>query len=72
MPAIGQSHEVARLQGAHQDHEAPLGRGRQRFGARHELYEMNYAGSHELVRLFPLYLAQASGSLQEMEAMVER
>jgi 4-hydroxyphenylacetate 3-monooxygenase len=33
---------------------------------------MNYAGSHELVRLFPLYLAQASGSLQEMEAMVER
>ena len=29
------------------------------FGARHELYEMNYAGSHELVRLFPLQLAQA-------------
>ena len=22
------------------------------FGARHELYEMNYAGSHELIRLF--------------------
>ena len=42
------------------------------FGARHELKEMNYAGSHALVRLFPLCLAQASGSLQEMEAMVER
>ena len=28
------------------------------FGARHELYEMNYAGSHELVRLFPLQQAQ--------------
>jgi len=24
------------------------------FGARHELYEMNYSGSHELVRIFPL------------------
>ena len=33
------------------------------FGARHELYEMNYAGSHELVRLFPLQQAQASGAL---------
>jgi 4-hydroxyphenylacetate 3-monooxygenase len=42
------------------------------FGARHELYEMNYAGSHELVRLFPLQMAQASGSLKEMEALVER
>ena len=42
------------------------------FGARHELYEMNYAGSHELVRLFPLQQAQASGSLKEMEALVEQ
>jgi len=42
------------------------------FGARHELYEMNYAGSHELVRLFPLQQAQASGALKEMEALVER
>ena len=33
------------------------------FGARHELYEMNYAGSHELVRLFPLHQATASGAL---------
>jgi 4-hydroxyphenylacetate 3-monooxygenase len=42
------------------------------FGARHELYEMNYAGSHELVRLFPLQQAQGSGSLKEMEALVEQ
>ncbi len=42
------------------------------FGARHELYEMNYAGSHELIRLFALQQAQGSGSLKEMEALVER
>jgi 4-hydroxyphenylacetate 3-monooxygenase len=42
------------------------------FGARHELYEMNYAGSHELIRLFGLQQAQASGSLEEMEAFAER
>jgi 4-hydroxyphenylacetate 3-monooxygenase len=42
------------------------------FGARHELYEMNYAGSHELIRLFGLQQAQASGSLKEMEALVDK
>ena len=42
------------------------------FGARHELYEMNYAGSHELVRLFPLQQAQASGALKEMVALAEQ
>jgi len=42
------------------------------FGARHELYEMNYAGSHELVRLFPLQMAQASGALGEMVALAEQ
>src|SRR6266567_2735680 len=42
------------------------------FGARHELYEMNYAGSHELVRIFPLQQAQASGALKEMEAFAEQ
>lgn len=42
------------------------------FGARHELYEMNYAGSHELVRLFPLQHAMGSGSLAEMEALAEQ
>ncbi len=42
------------------------------FGARHELYEMNYAGSHELVRLFPLQQATASGALAEMEALADK
>jgi 4-hydroxyphenylacetate 3-monooxygenase len=42
------------------------------FGARHELYEMNYAGSHELVRLFPLHQAQASGDLAAMEAFADQ
>ena len=42
------------------------------FGARHELYEMNYAGSHELVRLFPLQQAQGSGALKEMVALAEQ
>ena len=42
------------------------------FGARHELYEMNYAGSHELVRLFPLHYATGSGALAEMEALADK
>ena len=32
------------------------------FGGRHELYEMNYSGSHELVRIFPLQQAQFTGN----------
>src|SRR3984893_18510414 len=42
------------------------------FGARHELYEMNYAGSHELIRLFGLQQAQAAGTLKEMEELVDK
>ena len=42
------------------------------FGARHELYEMNYSGSHELVRIFPLQQAQFTGELKRMEALVEQ
>src|SRR6201988_2904802 len=42
------------------------------FGARHELYEMNYAVTHELVRLFPLFTAQGSGELKAMEAFAEQ
>jgi 4-hydroxyphenylacetate 3-monooxygenase len=42
------------------------------FGARQELYELNYAGNQEVVRMFPLQLAQASGTLKEMEAFAER
>jgi 4-hydroxyphenylacetate 3-monooxygenase len=33
---------------------------------------MNYAGSHELVRLFPLQMAQASGALNDMVALAEQ
>jgi 4-hydroxyphenylacetate 3-monooxygenase len=42
------------------------------FGARHELYEMNYSGSHELVRIFPLQQAQFNGELKQMEALVDK
>jgi 4-hydroxyphenylacetate 3-monooxygenase len=42
------------------------------FGARHELYEMNYSGSHELIRVFQLQQAQATGTLKEMEALAEQ
>jgi 4-hydroxyphenylacetate 3-monooxygenase len=38
------------------------------FGARHELYEMNYSGSHELIRVFQLQQAQGNGTLKVMEA----
>jgi 4-hydroxyphenylacetate 3-monooxygenase len=42
------------------------------FGARHELYEMNYSGSHELIRVFQLQQAQGNGSLKAMEALAEK
>jgi 4-hydroxyphenylacetate 3-monooxygenase len=42
------------------------------FGARHELYEMNYSGSHELIRVFQLQQAQFSGRLKKMEALVDQ
>ena len=42
------------------------------FGARHELYEMNYAGSHELVRMFPLQMAGANGDLKSMEGLADQ
>jgi len=42
------------------------------FGARHELYEMNYSGSHELIRVFQLQQAQSNGALREMEALADR
>lgn len=41
------------------------------FGARHELYELNYAGSHELVRLFPLQHATATGVTKQLETFAE-
>jgi 4-hydroxyphenylacetate 3-monooxygenase len=42
------------------------------FGARHELYEMNYAGNHELVRHFPYQLAAADGTIKQMEALADQ
>lgn len=41
------------------------------FGSRHTLYERNYGGSPELVRLNVLQFAKGRGRLDEMEAMVE-
>jgi len=42
------------------------------FGARHELYEMNYSGSHELIRVFQLQQAQGNGTLKAMEALADQ
>jgi 4-hydroxyphenylacetate 3-monooxygenase len=42
------------------------------FGARHELYEMNYSGSHELVRIFPLHQALGSGALKGMVELADQ
>ena len=42
------------------------------FGARHELYEMNYSGSHEVIRVFQLQQAMGNGTLKDMEALAER
>ena len=41
------------------------------FGGRHELYERNYAGSHETVRFEPLFLAQDAGIAADMMEFVE-
>jgi 4-hydroxyphenylacetate 3-monooxygenase len=41
------------------------------FGGRHELYERNYAGSHETIRFEPLFVAQASGMTNQMLEFVE-
>jgi aromatic ring hydroxylase len=42
------------------------------FGARHTLYERNYGGNHEQVRLDVLDFARRRGRLDEMEALVDR
>jgi len=42
------------------------------FGSRHTLYERNYGGSPELVRLNVLQFAQDRGRLDEMKALVEQ
>ena len=42
------------------------------FGGRHELYERNYAGNHEDVRIQCLWNAEGSGQLEQMIGLAER
>jgi 4-hydroxyphenylacetate 3-monooxygenase len=42
------------------------------FGGRHELYERNYAGAAETIRIISWQMAQASGLAAEARAFVER
>ncbi|SDV46363.1 4-hydroxyphenylacetate 3-monooxygenase, oxygenase component [Chitinasiproducens palmae] len=42
------------------------------FGGRHELYEINYAGSQDEIRMQCLRHAQGTGTLAKMTAMVDR
>jgi 4-hydroxyphenylacetate 3-monooxygenase len=42
------------------------------FGGRHELYEYNYAGSHEDIRIQALLNVRSSGALDRMVALAER
>jgi len=41
------------------------------FGGRHALYEMNYAGNHEQIKIETLQAAEAMGVMEQMEAMVD-
>jgi 4-hydroxyphenylacetate 3-monooxygenase len=42
------------------------------FGGRHELYELNYAGNHEDIRIQCLWNARGSGALDGMLALAEQ
>ena len=42
------------------------------FGARHELYEVNYSGSHEEIRRYALFGAIASGQYDRWKGFAER
>src|SRR4029077_5107063 len=42
------------------------------FGGRHELYEMNYAGNHEDIRIQALWNARGSGAMDGMIALAEQ
>jgi 4-hydroxyphenylacetate 3-monooxygenase len=42
------------------------------FGGRHELYERNYAGAPETVRVLTLQMAQTSGLAQRFRSLVEQ
>jgi 4-hydroxyphenylacetate 3-monooxygenase len=41
------------------------------FGGRHELYERNYAGNHEDIRIQAMWNARASGALDRMIGLAE-
>src|SRR5215208_1163685 len=42
------------------------------FGGRHELYEMNYAGNHEDIRIQALWNARGSGTYDQMVALADQ
>jgi len=42
------------------------------FGARHELYEINYAGSHEEIRIDALRAAIASGQCERWKSFADQ
>ncbi|MGH7097732.1 MAG: 4-hydroxyphenylacetate 3-hydroxylase C-terminal domain-containing protein, partial [Stellaceae bacterium] len=42
------------------------------FGGRHQLYERNYAGNHEDIRIQVLTGARRSGAMEAMTALVDR
>ena len=42
------------------------------FGGRHELYEMNYAGNHEDIRIQAMWNARNTGALDDMMALAEQ
>ena len=41
------------------------------FGGRHELYEINYSGSHEEIRRYALFGALASGNADRWKSFAE-
>jgi len=42
------------------------------FGGRHELYERNYAGGAEIIRIITLTMANASGASQRFRGFAEQ
>jgi 4-hydroxyphenylacetate 3-monooxygenase len=42
------------------------------FGGRHELYEMNYAGNHEDIRIQAMWNARTTGTLDRMIALADQ
>jgi 4-hydroxyphenylacetate 3-monooxygenase len=42
------------------------------FGGRHELYERNYAGNHEDIRIQALWNAKSSGTMDAMMALADQ